>query len=383
MFCWLVCMQKYHCRNHPVPVQSTTLLHERSGLLMYTLHYLTIYRYTYTSLFPSQSVPVSLRKWHVWRDLQIAGLRTELIRTQTHSHTQTHNRGGQSGDWTQGLPHAERVWYHYTNCPCVQRWEFKLIPSNTGWGLFLFAPFPFNALREGLQQVRFSHFAFLSLPFSLVFGVTCFCTSSCHGSRTASLSLKYPIGTSKMGAPSSCHTAFWYHQERKQSDTKKKERKQRHTKKQRKMIKKKCKVTQERKQSDTKKKAKWHQARKQSDTKKEAKWPRRKVKWHLCFFFLVPGCFLSWLLSFLVSLCFLVADREPNAASWCPFAFFLGVTFLSFGVSRFYLGVASASFLPPRCLLSWCHVGFFLGVTLLSFLGSHFFFLLPFFAFNY
>ena len=94
----------------------------------------------------------------------------------------------------------------------------------------------------------------------------------------------------------------------------------------------------------------------------------------------------AMLLSFLVSLCFLVADREPNAASWCPFAFFLGVpllstlgvTFLSFGVSRFYLGVAFASFLPPRCLLSWCHVGFFLGVTLLSFLGSHFFFLLPF-----
>ena len=86
----------------------------------------------------------------------------------------------------------------------------------------------------------------------------------------------------------------------------------------------------------------------------------------------------AMLLSFLVSLCFLVADREPNAASWCPFAFFLGVpllstlgvTFLSFGVSRFYLGVAFASFLPPRCC--------FLGVTLLSFLGSHFFFLLPF-----
>ena len=24
---------------------------------------------------------------------------------------------GHTGDWTQGLPHAERVWYHYTNCP--------------------------------------------------------------------------------------------------------------------------------------------------------------------------------------------------------------------------------------------------------------------------
>ena len=81
----------------------------------------------------------------------------------------------------------------------------------------------------------------------------------------------------------------------------------------------------------------------------------------------------AMLLSFLVSLCFLVADREPNAASWCPFAFFLGVpllstlgvTFLSFGVSRFYLGVAFASFLPPRCLLSWCHFAFFPGLTLL------------------
>ena len=24
---------------------------------------------------------------------------------------------GHTGDWTQGLPHAERVWYHYTMCP--------------------------------------------------------------------------------------------------------------------------------------------------------------------------------------------------------------------------------------------------------------------------
>ena len=186
------------------------------------------------------------------------------------------------------------------------------------------------------------------------------------------VSLKYPFGTSKMGAPSSCHTAFWYHQESKVTPRKKKDSNVTPKNKE-KWYKKKCKVTQERKQSDTKKKAKWHQERKQSDTKKEAKWPRRKVKWHLCFFFLVPCCFLSWchfafwllivnrmlllgvpLLSFLVSLCFQLL------------------------VSLFFLSGCHVSILVSLLLLSCHHVACFLGVTLLSFLGSHFFFLLPF-----
>ena len=420
MLCWLVCMQRYHCRSDPVQVQSTALwhLHEGSGLLMHTLHYLTIYRYTYTSLFPSQSVPVSLRKWHVWRDLQIAGLRTELIRTQTHCHTQPHNRNGQSGDWTQGLPHAKRVWYHYTNCPWIKGWKLKLIPSKPGWGLVSIRSFPFQRTPGGAptSQVLTLRFSFPSL----FLGVWChlllhFFLSWIKNrkslwstqlvlpkwepllpvtllSDTTKKESKVTPRKKKESNVTPKNKEKWYKkkckvtQERKQSDTKKKERKQRHTKKQRKMI-------QEKMQSDTRKKAKWHQEESKVTPRKKAIWHQERSQVAKKESKVTPVLLFlgAMLLSFLVSLCFLVADREPNAASWCPFAFFLGVpllstlgvTFLSFGVSRFYLGVAFASFLPPRCLLSWCHVGFFLGVTLLSFLGSHFFFLLPFFAFNY
>ena len=207
---------------------------------------------------------------------------------------------------------------------------------------------------------------FFPFPFSLVFGVTCFCTSSCHGSRTASLS-EVPIWYFQNGSPFFLSHCFLI-PPRKQSDTKKKERQQRHTQKQRKMI-------QEKMQSDTRKKAKWHQEESKVTPRKKAIWHQERSQVAKKESKVTPVLLFlgAMLLSFLVSLCFLVADREPNAASWCPFAFFLGVpllstlgvTFLSFGVSRFYLGVAFASFLPPRCLLSWCHFAFFPGLTLL------------------
>ena len=132
--------------------------------------------------------------------------------------------------------------------PLTKKTKLKLIPSKPGWGLFQFAPFPFNALREGLQQVRFSHFAFLSLPFFL--GVWChlllhFFLSWIKNRKSLS---EVPIWYFQNGSPFFLSHCFLI-PPRKQSDTKKKERQQRHTQKQRKMI-------QEKMQSDTRKKAK-------------------------------------------------------------------------------------------------------------------------------
>ena len=33
------------------------------------------------------------------------------------SHHDNALQDGHTGDWTQGLPHAKRMWYHYTMCP--------------------------------------------------------------------------------------------------------------------------------------------------------------------------------------------------------------------------------------------------------------------------
>ena len=35
-----------------------------------------------------------------------------------HGHVHVMSWFGQAGDWSLDLPHAKRVWYHYTTCPC-------------------------------------------------------------------------------------------------------------------------------------------------------------------------------------------------------------------------------------------------------------------------
>ena len=43
-----------------------------------------------------------------------------------HSHIQLIN--GHTGIWTQGLPHAKRMWYHYTMCPIPSNDPFYVCP---------------------------------------------------------------------------------------------------------------------------------------------------------------------------------------------------------------------------------------------------------------
>ena len=65
-----------------------------------------------------------------WSNAQtaLADLCFNGILKQEHTSHNMHQelyRNGHTGDWTQGLPHAERVWYHYTMCPMQECISFN------------------------------------------------------------------------------------------------------------------------------------------------------------------------------------------------------------------------------------------------------------------
>ena len=71
----------------------------------------------------------------------------------THTHSHHHNRHG----------HAERVWYHYTNCPWTKGWKLNWIPSKPGWGGIPCFDSLLSSFRSGSQAWLFFPFLFLGV----------------------------------------------------------------------------------------------------------------------------------------------------------------------------------------------------------------------------
>ena len=100
-------------------------------------------RYQDALQFPGTCSPIRVSHSSSVQQLYNVLLQTKVFQRQTfmevggrHRSSQTtterfpwrkRSMHGQSGDWAQGLPHAERVWYHCTNCPLEKRAKRKLI----------------------------------------------------------------------------------------------------------------------------------------------------------------------------------------------------------------------------------------------------------------
>ena len=76
-------------------------------------------------------------KQHSWNAVCGGGRGTTEIFFQPANmqHNMQHAVHGHTGDWAQGLPHAKRMWYHYTMCPWVTALIVSEIAEHAAAGL--------------------------------------------------------------------------------------------------------------------------------------------------------------------------------------------------------------------------------------------------------